>query len=76
MADIPEAPGNASPDPHPEGDRPGGRAELVSVVIPCYNAADVVAEAIDSALAQRYPAVEVVVADDASTDGSWDVIAG
>ena len=49
---------------------------LVSIVITCYNAADFVADAIDSALAQSYPAVEVVVVDDASTDGSREVVAG
>ncbi|HEX8692867.1 MAG TPA: glycosyltransferase [Longimicrobium sp.] len=53
--------------------RPPG---TVSVIVPCYNAAPFVGEAIDSALAQGWPAVEVIVVDDASTDGSWEVIAG
>jgi len=49
--------------------------ETASVVIACHNDAAFVGDAIDSALAQRHPAVEVVVVDDASTDGSWEVIA-
>ncbi|MFL5538316.1 MAG: glycosyltransferase family 2 protein, partial [Longimicrobiaceae bacterium] len=49
--------------------------EIASVVIVCHNDAAFVGDAIDSALAQRHPAVEVVVVDDASTDGSWEVIA-
>ena len=51
-----------------------GQASLISVVIPCYNAAPFVAETIESVLAQTYPHVEVIVVDDASTDGSWEVI--
>ena len=47
---------------------------LVSVVMPCYNAEPFVAEAIRSVLGQTYPEVELWVVDDASTDGSWEVV--
>jgi glycosyltransferase involved in cell wall biosynthesis len=49
---------------------------LVSVVTACHNAEAFVGETIDSVLAQSYPAVEHVIVDDASTDGSWEVIRG
>lgn len=48
--------------------------DLVTVVIPCYNTESLVGEAIESALAQTYRSIEVVVVDDGSTDGSLDVI--
>ncbi|WP_447973274.1 glycosyltransferase family 2 protein [Nitrospira sp. Kam-Ns4a] len=52
---------------------PGSRV-TVSVVIPVYNAADVVAETIESALAQTWTDREILVIDDGSTDGSAEVI--
>jgi glycosyltransferase involved in cell wall biosynthesis len=47
---------------------------LASVVVNNYNYARFLGEAIDSALAQTYAPLEVVVVDDGSTDGSRDVI--
>lgn len=41
---------------------------LVSVLIPAYRAGRWIKAAIDSALAQRHPAVEVIVVDDGSPD--------
>ena len=48
--------------------------QLVSVIIPCHNGETYVEQAINSALEQTYPMVEVIVIDDGSTDGSLDII--
>lgn len=48
----------------------------VSVVIACYNTEEFIAGAIDSVLGQTHPQVQVVVVDDASTDRSWEIVAG
>ena len=42
---------------------------LVSIVIPVYNGSNYLAEAIDSALAQTYENVEILVVNDGSSDG-------
>jgi glycosyltransferase involved in cell wall biosynthesis len=46
---------------------------LVSVIIPSYNHARFLGAAIDSALEQTYPNIEVVVVDDGSSDNSVEV---
>lgn len=48
---------------------------LVSIIINNYNYGRYLAPAIESALGQTYPAVEVIVVDDGSTDDSRAVIA-
>lgn len=48
--------------------------KTVSVIIPCYNGERYLAEAIASVLNQSYPAFEIIVVDNASTDGSREII--
>jgi glycosyltransferase involved in cell wall biosynthesis len=57
--------------------REGGAATapLVSVVIPCWNQAHYLGEAIESVLAQSHPALELIVVDDGSEDNSYEVAA-
>ena len=47
---------------------------LISVIMPVYNRKDVVMKAIDSVLAQTYENFELVVVDDASTDGTTELL--
>lgn len=52
------------------------RGPLVTIAIPVNNGADYLGEAIDSALAQTYPNVEIVVVNDGSEDdGATDAVA-
>ena len=48
-------------------------ASLVSVIIPCYNQARFLAEAIESVLSQDYPGKEVIVVNDGSPDNEREV---
>jgi len=47
---------------------------LVSVIIPCYNAELFVGKTIESVLAQSYSPIEIIVINDGSTDGSFQII--
>lgn len=47
---------------------------LVSVIMPTYNGAKTIKRAIDSALNQTYPNIEVVVVNDASKDDTAEVL--
>lgn len=58
----------AAPPPAPAA------APTVSVIVSSYNYRDYVVQAVNSALAQTAPPLQVIVVDDGSPDDSWDVL--
>lgn len=50
--------------------------ELVSIVMPAYQAERTIGAALASARAQTYPHVEIVVCNDGATDRTRDIVAG
>ena len=51
-----------------------GAQPLVSVVIPAYNRAETIRRSVDSVLQQDYRKIELLVVDDASSDGTLDML--
>ena len=45
----------------------------VSILIPCYNSEEFVAETLECCLRQTYPNIEVILVDDGSTDNSYKI---
>jgi glycosyltransferase involved in cell wall biosynthesis len=60
----------------PAGRPPGEARPLVSIVVISFNYERYLATAIDSALSQTYPEIEVIAVDDGSTDRSREIIDG
>lgn len=52
-----------------------GRVPTFSVVVAAHDAAETIGEAVESALAQTLPPLEVLVVDDGSSDGTVDALA-
>lgn len=63
----------APPSAEPEGRQSSGRHSF-AVVVAAYNAAETIAESLESALAQTSPPAQVIVCDDGSTDDTAEVV--
>ena len=45
----------------------------VSILVPVYNRVDMIRDCVDSALSQDYLDLEVIISDNCSTDGTWEL---
>jgi glycosyltransferase involved in cell wall biosynthesis len=64
----------AGPQRREQGMEATATTPLVSVVIPAYNAADTIMRALRSVWTQDYPALQVIVVNDGSTDDTSTVL--
>lgn len=61
------------PRPHLFAVKGRSMREKVSILIPCYNSERFIERSIQSAIAQTYPLIELVISDNASTDGTFRI---
>lgn len=54
---------------------PVSNSPLISVIVPVYNGASFLEDAINVIVSQNYPSIEIIVVDDGSTDNINDVLA-
>ncbi|MCZ6448870.1 MAG: glycosyltransferase family 2 protein [Alphaproteobacteria bacterium] len=57
-----------------DGTRDAAAEPLVSILMPVFNQASYVREAIGSAQGQTYPNIEILIHDDGSTDGTTEIV--
>jgi len=53
---------------------PAGKAPFVSVIVPARNEADNISACLATLFASSYPAFEIIVVDDGSTDGTHEIV--
>lgn len=58
---------------HDQETAQSGSQPLISVIVPAYNASSTLPIALDSLLAQSWPALEIIVVDDGSDDNTVEV---
>jgi len=46
----------------------------ISVVVPCFDCKETIAECLGSVAQQTYPVFELIAVDDGSTDGTWEAL--
>lgn len=52
----------------------GTTNDLISIIVPIYNAKEYLPACVDSLLAQTYPYVEIILVDDCSNDGAAELV--
>jgi len=47
---------------------------LISILIPVYNSEEFIEKAVNSAINQTYKNIEIIIVDNQSTDGTWEIL--